>query len=62
MIHEVKDNKLSITNTSNKKGGSKIWFWNKSANKSDLNTEKDGNSKKDKNEEERNQEEKKSKI
>lgn len=57
MIHEFEDNQVNITNTSNIKGKSGTWFWNESANKSDLNTEKDGysnDSDENKNEEWRN--------
>lgn len=38
---KVKDNKLSIINTSNKKGEFVIWFWNKNINKSDLDIEEE---------------------
>lgn len=35
--------KLNTTNKTNTKGKFEAWFWNKSANETDLNTEKKGN-------------------
>lgn len=41
--YKIKNNKLNITNTSNIENDFQIWFWNKSANKSNLNLKKEGN-------------------
>ena len=39
----VDDHKLSTADTADTKGESGTWFWNESANKTDLDTEKEGN-------------------
>lgn len=62
MIHQVEENELSITDISNTKDRSRTWFWNKSRNGSDLDTEKDRNSDENKNKKERNLEKRESKI
>lgn len=41
--YKIKNNKLNITNTSNTENDFRTWFWNKSANKSNLNLKKEGN-------------------
>lgn len=38
--YKIDDNKLNLSNTSNTKDYSWTWFYNKSANKGDSNTEK----------------------
>lgn len=56
-IHfEIEDNKLNTTGTSNTEGEFKIWFWNKSANKSNSDIKEEEN--KDKKEKNENKEEK----
>ena len=39
---EIDDDKLSTTDRSDTEGESGTWFWNESANESDLNTEDEG--------------------
>ncbi len=61
-VHEVEDDELSITDTSDTEGGSGTWFWNESANGSDSDTEKDEDNNEDEDEEEGNREEGESKT
>lgn len=49
MVYKVRENELSVTNTSNMGGKLGTRFWNKYVNGSDLNIEKNGNSDEDKN-------------
>lgn len=65
MLHKFEDNQLNVIDTSNIENIFGIWFWNKSANESDLNTKENrysDDNDRDKNKEERNQEEEESKT
>ena len=57
---KINDNKLSTTNTSNMEDDSQTWFWNESANKSNLDSEEEDNHRSD--EDDENLEEKHSKT
>lgn len=41
--YKIDENKLNTTNTSNTTDDSQTWFWNKSTNKSDSDSEKEAN-------------------
>ena len=41
--HEIDDNKLNTTDTSDTEGDSGTWFWNESVNESDSDSEEEGN-------------------
>lgn len=65
MVYKFENNKLNITSINNIKSKFRIWFWNKSVNKSDSNTKKDGysdNSNRNKNKKEENQKKSEFKI
>lgn len=50
IVYKIKNNELSIINRNNTKSRSRIKFWNKNTNRSDLDIEKNRDNNKDKNE------------
>ena len=50
---EIDDNKLSTIDTSDTEDDSRTWFWNESANKTDSDSEEQGNDEDDENLEEK---------